>query len=114
MTVTLDRPATDRRPEDGGRPARRAVIRWAWRLFIREWRQQLLILALVVVAVGATIVASAVATNSAAPADFGFGTAQYRAVFQGTSPQEAKEVASLEAHHGSIEVVENETLHVPG
>ena len=114
MTATLDRPVTDRLPDDGGRPARRAMIRWAWRLFGREWRQQLLILALVVVAVGATIVASAVAANSPTPANFGFGTAQYRAVFQSTSPQEANEVASLKVHDGRIEVVENETEQVPG
>ena len=31
---------------NGGVPARRAVIRWAWRMFRREWRQQLLVLAL--------------------------------------------------------------------
>jgi hypothetical protein len=30
----------------GGTPARRAVVRWAWRLPRREWRQQLLVLAL--------------------------------------------------------------------
>ena len=35
----------------GGVPARRAVIRWAWRLFRREWRQQLLVLAMLTVAV---------------------------------------------------------------
>lgn len=114
MTVTFDRPGTDWLPEDGGRPARRAMIRWAWRLFGREWRQQLLILALVVVAVAATVVASAVAANSPAPANFGFGTAQYRAVFPGTSPQETNEVTSLRAHDGPIEIVENETVQIPG
>ncbi|HEY6309711.1 MAG TPA: hypothetical protein VIY52_02740 [Streptosporangiaceae bacterium] len=40
---------------NGGVPARRAVIRWAWRLFRREWRQQLLVLGLLTVAVAATI-----------------------------------------------------------
>jgi putative ABC transport system permease protein len=49
---------------NGGVPARRAVIRWAWRLLRREWRQQLLILALITVAVAATFVGSAVATNT--------------------------------------------------
>ena len=39
------RVASGRRPSDGGLPARRAVTRWAWRLFRREWRQQFLILA---------------------------------------------------------------------
>ena len=61
---------------NGGVPARRAVIRWAWRLFRREWRQQLLVLALIVVAVAATIVGAAVATNTPSPAGAGFGTAR--------------------------------------
>jgi len=61
-TTLLERP-TERRAENGngGRPARRAVVRWAWRLFRREWRQQTLVLALIVVAVAATIVGAAVA-----------------------------------------------------
>ena len=71
-----DARAADRRPADGGAPARRAVVRWAWRLFRREWRQQLLILALITVAVAATIVGSAVATNNPPPKNAGFGTAQ--------------------------------------
>jgi putative ABC transport system permease protein len=45
ITATTERPALAG-AADGGVPARRAVIRWAWRLFRREWRQQLLILAL--------------------------------------------------------------------
>ncbi len=114
MTTTVDRPVAELLPDDGGSPARRAVIRWAWRLLVREWRQQLLILALVVVAVGATIVASAVAANSPAPSHFGFGTAQDLAIFQGASPQEAKEITSLNAHDGPIQVVENETVRIPG
>ena len=42
----------------------------------REWRQQFLILALITVAVAATIVGSAVATNNPPPKNSGFGTAQ--------------------------------------
>ena len=43
----------------GGMPARRAVLRWAWRLFRREWRQQSIVLALLLVAVAATTVGPA-------------------------------------------------------
>ncbi len=64
-TVLEERPA-EARPANGGIPARRAVIRWAWRLFWREWRQQLLVLALIVVATAATIVGAAVAVNTPA------------------------------------------------
>ncbi len=72
-TTLLERPAAAApRPRgDGGVPARRAVIRWAWRLFRREWRQQLLVLALITVAVAATIIGAAVATNNPPPANCG-------------------------------------------
>ena len=62
--AVTERPA--QRRASGGVPARRAVIRWAIRLLRREWRQQLLILALITVAVGATVVASTVATDTPA------------------------------------------------
>ena len=39
-----------RRPGSSG-PARRAVLRWSARLFRREWRQMVLVLALMTVAV---------------------------------------------------------------
>ena len=76
MSTALLDPIADARPSGGGAPARRAVIRWAWRLFRREWRQQFLILALITVAVAATIVGSAVATNNPPLKNSGFGTAQ--------------------------------------
>ena len=72
---------------NGGVPARRAMVRWAWRLFRREWRQQFLILALIIVAVAATVVGAAVATNAPAPAKAGFGTAGALATFQGSGKQ---------------------------
>ncbi|MGO9149188.1 MAG: hypothetical protein ACLP1E_00490 [Acidimicrobiales bacterium] len=65
-SAVLERPV-ESRPANGGAPARRAVMRWAWRLFRREWRQQLLVLALIIVAVAALFVAAAVATNNPTP-----------------------------------------------
>jgi len=56
MTTALRQRLAHTGADNGGVPARRAVIRWAWRLFRREWRQQLLVLALIVVAVAATFV----------------------------------------------------------
>ena len=76
MTTAVLTPLADSRPADGGTPARRAVVRWAWRLFRREWRQQFLILALITVAVAATIVGSAVAMNNPPPKNAGLGTAR--------------------------------------
>ena len=83
--------------KNGGMPARRAVTRWAWRLFRREWRQQLLVLALITVAVAATIIGAAVATNNPPPENAGFGTAQDMATFQAPDPHLASQIAALAA-----------------
>ena len=55
--------SADRRPG----PARRAVVRWAWRMFRREWRQQLARARLLTVAVAAAVAGSAMAMNAATP-----------------------------------------------
>ena len=114
MTTAVFAPLADTRPTDGGVPARRAVVRWAWRLFRREWRQQFLILALVTVAVAATIVGSAVATNNPPPKSSGFGTAQDSVSFTTYDAHTASVIASLEHRFGRVEVIENETLSIPG
>ena len=82
-TPVAERPA-HRIIQNGGVAARRAVIHWAIRLLRREWRQQLLILALITVAVGATVVASTVATNTPAPIAGSLGTAQDAASLSGS------------------------------
>jgi putative ABC transport system permease protein len=99
---------------NGGVPARRAVIRWAWRLFRREWRQQLLVLGLIIVAVAATIVAAAVSTNNPPPANAGYGTARDLASFQAPDPHLASQIAALQHSFGPVDVIENQTLTVPG
>lgn len=99
---------------DGGAAARRAVMRWAWRMFRREWRQQLLVLALVIVAVGALLLAAAVATNNPTPANVGFGTAKDVMTFEGPVPHLASKVAALEHRFGRVQVIENQSLTIPG
>jgi len=113
---------------NGGVPARRAVIRWAWRMFRREWRQQTLVLALIVVALAATVVGAAVATNTPPRAGAGFGTAQDMATFQPGGPgpgapkpagqkpgsQLASQIAALEHRFGRVDVIENQIVAVPG
>jgi putative ABC transport system permease protein len=99
---------------NGGVPARRAVIRWAWRMFRREWRQQLLVLALIVVALAATVVGAAVATNTPPPAGAGFGTALDMATFQAGGPKLASQIAQLEQRFGHVDVIENQTIAIPG
>jgi putative ABC transport system permease protein len=101
-------------PDNGGGPARRAVMRWAWRLFRREWRQQLLVLALITVAVGATLLGAAIATTTPPPADSGFGTAQDLATIQAAGPHLASQIAALEHRFGAVDVIENEAFAIPG
>ncbi len=114
MTTTFDPPRAG--PEDRARrvPARRAMVRWGWRLLRREWRQQLLILGLVVVAVAAVVVGATVSTDTPAPSTATFGTAQYLASFPGSSPHVRADVDSLERRFGPVDVIENQTLQVPG
>ncbi len=118
----LERPVTGSASEAsaGGVPARRAMIRWAWRLFRREWRQQLLILLLVIVAVAAVVVGASVAVNTPPPANAGFGTAQDLATFANSGKQPLNlhsvtaQTAALEHRFGTVQVIDNETLDVPG
>jgi putative ABC transport system permease protein len=95
---------------NGGVPARRAVIRWAWRLFRRQWRQQLLVLGLLTVAVAATIWGIGVATNTPPPATATFGTATAAISLPGTDPHLAAEIAQIGRNHGPIDVIENQVL----
>ena len=111
-TGLRERPASAGAP-NGGVPARRAVIRWSWRMFRREWRQQVLVLALIVVALAATVVGAAVATNTPPPAGAGFGTAQEMAALPG-GPHLAGQIAVLQQHVGPIDVIENQTVAIPG
>jgi len=94
----------------GGAPARRAVMRWALRLFRREWRQQLLVLTLITAAVAATIFGAAVGTNTPLPANAGFGSAQYLVNLPGNDPHLAADIAAMKAHFGAIDVIENQTF----
>ena len=102
------------RSADGGRPARRAVVRWAWRLFGREWRQQLLVLALLTLAVGATIMGAAIASNTLSPVDPTMGTANYRLSLSGSDPSLAADIATIQRYFGSIEVVAHQSIAIPG
>src|SRR6516225_12363695 len=74
--------------------ARRAVIRWGWRLFRREWRQQLLVLGLLTVAVAATIWGTSVVTNVQLPNSNypTLGTAAALVTLPGTDPQLAADI----------------------
>lgn len=107
-------PIGEPRPADGGAPGRRAVIHWAARLFVGEWRQQLLVFLLVVVAVSATFLGSAVATDTPPPASAGFGTAQDMATFSASGPRTAAQIAEIRNRFGQVQLIENRTVSIPG
>src|SRR3984893_11120586 len=112
-TPVAERPA-HRIIQNGGVAARGAVIHWAIRLLRREWRQQLLIIALITVAVGATVVASTVATDTPAPVAGVLGTAQDAASFSGSPAMVNAQIKNLESRWGRVDVIENESVQVPG
>src|SRR5215217_7987882 len=113
--TTLAHGATLRGPRNGGVPARRAVIRWAWRMFRREWRQQLLVVTLLTVAVTAAIGSITVAYN-AVPADDGdFGSANQLLMFDGSDPRKLEAgLDSARKRFGTIDVVGHRSVSVPG
>jgi putative ABC transport system permease protein len=113
------RPLRLRRPArkvttDGGVPARRAVVRWAWRLFRREWRQQLLVLALLTVAVAAAVGSASVAYNLASSSDGRFGAADHLLTYGGADPRTQARVAAAGEWFGTIDVIGRRLVPVPG
>jgi putative ABC transport system permease protein len=97
---------------EGGIVARRAVVRWGWRLFRREWRQQLLVLGLLAVAVAAAIWAASVVTNVQLPnANYPtFGTAAAQVTLPGNDPSLAADIAAIQGRWGPADLIENQDL----
>jgi putative ABC transport system permease protein len=108
--TTLTRPRAE--TGNGGIPARRAVFRWGWRLFRREWRQQLLVLGLLTVAVSATVWGAGVVTNVQLgnPNWATYGTAAARATLPGSDPRLAADIASIVRRWGPADVIENQRI----
>jgi putative ABC transport system permease protein len=104
-----------RRPGRGGLAARRPLIRWAWRLFRREWRQQILVIALLTVAVTAAVTGVTIAYNSG-PLDYAeFGSANEVLELDGADPRKLEaSLVAAEERFGTTDVVGHRTLPVPG
>jgi putative ABC transport system permease protein len=100
-----------------GAPARRALVRWALRLFRREWRQQALVLALLGLAVAIAVGAASTAYNMAPRRDAVFGDADHRLVFDvSDAPRDAVDayLAAARDWFGSIDVIGERRVPVPG
>lgn len=114
MTREVAPARADRARSRGGLPAARAVGRWAWRLFRREWRQQSLVLVLVSVAVATTVFGLLLAANSPPPGDARFGGADYLITLPGSDPTLTADIAEIGQRYGAIDVVSHQSIPVPG
>ena len=97
----------------GGIVARRAVVRWGWRLFRREWRQQLLVLGLLTVAVAATVWGASVVVNlQLSNANYAtFGTGAALVTLPGNDPQLAADIATIQGRWGPADLIENQEIY---
>ena len=85
-------------------------------MFRREWRQQVLVLALLTMAVAAAIgFASAAYTTTPGPANGNFGAASHLIRFGGTDPRALEaDVAAARKSFDSYEVIYHRQVPVPG
>jgi putative ABC transport system permease protein len=97
-----------------GVAASRAVIRWALRLFRREWRQQLLVLTLLAVAVAAATASITVVYNTAPADNAQHGSASYMLRFDGRNPNVKAELAAAKNYFRTIEVIRHRSVPIPG
>ena len=98
----------------GGAPARRAVIRWAWRLYRREWRQQLAVLGLLMITVAAAVVGIAFAAQAPSSPGATFGNANQMLTITGSAAQQAGGISAAVRQFGQIEVIEHARAAIPG
>ena len=111
-------PVTAPRPDRGGAPARRAIRRWAWRLLRREWRQQVLVLALLIVAVAATTIGLGLVENAQGTNQAQFGSADARVDISSLDSSGAAgvaaDLAAARQQFGRAEAIVHQSVPVPG
>ena len=114
MSMTMyhdERPV--REPEDPLRAAlaRRSLSRWALRLAVHEWKQRILIAALVAVASAATLLGIAVASGTPGTPNAGtFGTAQTLVELSPSTPDLPAVIAGIERAYGAGSVVYDQPI----
>jgi putative ABC transport system permease protein len=84
-------------------------------MFRREWRQQILVVTLLVVAVAAAIGSVTVAYNASASDDAAFGSANHLLRIDGADPRKLEAaLAAAERWFGTTDVIGHRALTVPG
>ena len=115
MSVTRQGRPVQAGSASGGAAGRRVVIRWAWRLLRREWRQQILVLALLALTVGAAAFGVAAAGNVASLPSPQFGSARYLLQFAGADRKTTTaNIAAARKAFGSIELIGRQFVSIPG
>ena len=100
---------------NGGLGARRAVLRWAWRMFRREWRQQILVLVLIAVTSTATVFGVSAVYNAASSNVASYRTATEATTLFGSRLRDLDAtLADFRAHLGTTEAVGHRPVPVPG
>ena len=99
----------------GGTAGWRVVTRWARRLLRREWRQQILVVALLALTVGAASFGVAAAYNVAPLPGPQFGSANYLLQFAGTGQRTmTADIAAARKAFGTIQVIGRQFVSIPG
>ncbi|MGH3188738.1 MAG: FtsX-like permease family protein [Streptosporangiaceae bacterium] len=99
----------------GGTAGRRVMTRWAGRLLRREWRQQILVLALLALTVAAASFGVAAAYNVASLPGPQFGSADYLLQFDGTGQKAmTADIAAARKVFGTIQVIGRQFVSIPG
>jgi putative ABC transport system permease protein len=115
--VASSRQATlrGRHSRGGGAPARRALGRWAWRLLRREWRSQILLVALLTMTVAGAVFGGSAAYNVTPSPNAQFGSATQLLSFDGARPRAlAANIAAARKAFGTIETIGHRYVPIPG
>ena len=99
----------------GGIAARRVMVRWAWRMFRRDWRQQVLIVALVTFAVAVAAFGVCAAYNVVPTAAGDFGSANHRLRFRVADVDDAaSQLVRLDDWFDGVELIGHRNVHASG
>ena len=80
------------------------MVRWSWRMFRKEWRQQLLVLSLVTIAVAIAVAGSTMALNAVGASQPAFGSAGAMARVEVTKGRPASaSIAAATDRFGPVE-----------
>jgi len=91
------------------------MTRWARRLLRREWRQQILVTALLALTVAAAAFGVAASYNTSALPNPQFGSASYLVQFAGVGQRTmTADVAAVRKAFGTIEVIGRQFVPIPG